>query len=65
MFGFYVLSGNFNRFLTNTATGNTNNWGTSNTPYDMYASVTGRDNNIYSANTCTTAFPTRNYWNCA
>lgn len=65
MFGFYVLSGAFNHFVTDTATGNTNNWGTSNTPYDMYAKVTGHDNNTYTGNTCTTASPSTHYWNCA
>lgn len=65
MFGFYVLSGGTNRLITDVATGNTNNWGTSNTPYDMYAQVSGHDNNLYSANTCTTGFPSRTYFNCA
>jgi hypothetical protein len=64
-YGFYVLSPSSNAFSGDIATGNTNTEGGTVTPYDMFTQVTGHDNNIYSANTCTTAFPTPHYWNCA
>lgn len=64
-FGFYVLSPSFNVFSTDTATGNTNTEGSTQTPYDMYAKVSGHDNNIYTANTCATGYPSVHYWNCA
>jgi hypothetical protein len=55
-YGIITMSGNGNRFSTNTATGNS--------IFDMDAAITGSDSNVYASNKCSSASPSKAYWHC-